>query len=279
MFARATDVPGIVSDALPDGKYCTIDDAVKAFRKVEKHLLTMNPSDGHHFVLLCVNEVRSLILTLVLADTAVGLDDSLDPSHEIAVDHTILKDTVQDVRGIIAAAQGGTISYEEVRDRVDNLPRPALANAVLSLIGQQVSIVQSLAGPIDLHMDKLAVKQVASAREHCLQGRVSGGYDEQVGTVIFEVCALHDADPRLFSVGTRITLKVGLEEHRVNLLLAQLAKVQLKVRLKIPRVPILGFTPATYDLKCDLEHMEMVDKAHSFEEIRATLARQLHLEL
>lgn len=278
-FASASDVPAAVSEALPDDEFCTLDDMLKAMRRVENQLLTMNPTPGRHFVLIRVKDARDLILTLVLANTSVGLMQELDPTPEIAAEHVTLRETVQAIKKVIAAAQSGSISFESIRDQLDKLPNPDLTNSVLSLLGQRVPTVQSLAGPIDLNMGKLAVKQVASEREHHLQGRVTGGYEEQAGTVIIEISALDDADTRLFTLGSRITLKVVQEEHRVSLLLAQLAKVPVRVRVKIPRIPLTLSAPAKADFRCDLEDIVVLEQTQSLEQIKEALIRQLNLDL
>lgn len=278
-FATAGDIPAAVSKSLPDDEFCTIDDLVKGIKRVENQLLAINPTPGQHYVLLRVKDARDLILTLVLSDTSIGLDDTLDPTPVIASEHNILNDTVLAVKKVISAAQHGTLSYEEIRKQLDNLPNAALTNSILALLGQRVPTIQSLVGPIDLNIGKLAVKQVPSDRDHYLQGRVVGGYEEQVATVSIEVSVLDDADPRLFTVGNRITLKVVQEEHRVSLLLAQLAKMPIRVQLKIPRIPITLSPLEKSDLRCDLVHVEVLNQPPLFEEIRANLARQLNLEL
>lgn len=278
-FASASDVPAAVSDALPDDEFCTIDDMLKAMRRVENQLLVMNPTPGRHFVLLKVKDARNLTLTLVLANTSIGLGEELDPAPAIAAEHVTLKETVQAIKKVINAAQSGSISFEGIRDQLDKLPNQALTNSVLSLLGQRVPTVQSRAGPIDLNLGKLVVKQVASERDHHLQGRVAGGYEEQAGTVVMEVSALDNADPRLFALGSRITLKVVQEEHRVSLLLAQLAKVPVRVRVKIPRIPLTLSSPEKADFRCDLEDVEVLEKTHSLEQIKEALIRQLNLDL
>lgn len=278
-FATASTIPAVVSSALPDDEFCTLDDMTKAMRRVQAQLLAMNPTPGKHFVLLKVRDARDLILTLVLADTSVGLDDELDPTPVIAAEHAVLKDTVQAVKKVISAAQRGEISFEKIRSEFDKLPNQALTSSVLSMIQQKVPVVQTLAGPIDLSIGKLAVNQVSSEREHVLLGRVSGGYEEQSGTVTLEVIDLENSDPRLFTLGRRITLWVRQEEHRVNLLLAQLAKVSVRVWLKIPRIPITLTLASKVDIRCDLEHMEVLGSAQSFDQIKLSVVQQLKLEL
>lgn len=278
-FASASDIPAIVSDALPDEAFCTLDDMVKGLRGIESYLKAMNPSKGKHFVLINVQEARELALTLVLADTSIGLDEVLDPTHAIAADHRQLKDTVQAVKEIIGEAQSGATNYEKVRDQLDKLPNQALITNVLSLLEQRVTTVQSLAGPIDLSMGKTPVKQVASSRNHVLRGRVAGGYDEQANTVAIEITALVDADPRLFMCGCRITVKVLQEEQRVTLLLTQLAKVQINVTLSLPRIPITLSSPAKVDLKADLITIEVLEQQQSLDKIKTSLLQQLDLDV
>ena len=276
-FARASDIPAVVSKSLPDDQFCTIDDMLKALRAVERQLLQMSPHAGQHYVMLSVREARDLALTLVLADTSIGLKE-MDPLPVIAADHKALKDTVHAVKKVITAAQDGSLSYEMLQDKWGKLPDPELANKVLNLLGQRAAVVQSLAGPIDIGVGKLAVKEVPSEREHELRCRVSGGFDEQNGTVVLEVDSLNNADPRLFSIGSRITVKVVNEEHRISLLLAQLAKANVHVRLKIPRIPITVNMSSRPPLRCDLEHVEALDQTEPFEEIKASICRQFNLD-
>lgn len=278
-FASAADIPAFVSEFLPDDEFCTSDDMIKAVRRLEVQLLQLNPAPGKHLVLLNVKEARSLILTLVLADSSIGLSTELDPTPAIAAQQAVLKKTVQAVKKVIDSAQSGTISYEQFRDELDKLPNPALTESVLSLIGQRVPTVQSLAGPVDLNVGKLSVKEVASTRSHELIGRVAGGYDEQAGTVVLEVTSLGDADPRLFSPGVRLKAQVVQEEHRMSLLLAQLAKVPVKFLVNIPRVPLTVLSISKLNLNCDLLSIELLEKAARLETIREELLRQLPLEL
>lgn len=278
-FASARDIPAVVSESLPDDAFCTLDDMFKAMRRLEVHLLKLNPTTGLHFVLLGVKEARDLMLTLILADSSIGLSEELDATPQIRAEHTILKRTVEAVKDVVTAAQSGSTSFEDVQDRLDKLPNRALADSVLSLIGQRAPTVQSLAGPIDLTVGKLLVKQVKSNRTHQIQGRVVGGYDEQTGTAVVEVTSLDDADPRLFSEGSRVKVQVVHEEHRMNLLLAQLAKVSIAVKLNIPRIPLTSFSSSRPDMFCDLVTIELLEQTATLNKIKAAVMSQLHLDI
>ena len=128
-------------------------------------------------------------------------------------------------------------------------------------------------------MGKLSVKQVASKRTHQLRGRVAGGYDEQTGTAVLEITALDDADPRLFSIGCRLKVQVVQEEYRMNLLLAQLAKVPVAVKLNVPRIPLTSFSVGKIDMICDLITVDLLETTMSLETIKVALRSQLQLEI
>lgn len=278
-FATASDIPAVVAEALPDGMYCTLDDMQKAMRRVEKHLLAFNTSAGKHYVMVQVKEARELILTLVLADTSIGLDEALDPVPTIAAEHAELRKTVEAVKRILGAAQTGDTNYEAVREALDKLPNPALTSSVLAFMDKKAPVVQSLAGPIDIGLGRMQVKEVASHRSHVIQGLVSGGYEEQTGTLILEVTDLKNADRRLLSVGQRISLRVLQEEHRVSLLLAQLAKVHVLVSINIPRIPITMAGAPGAVLKTDLISLDLLERQESLASIKTALIQQLNLDI
>lgn len=278
-FASAEDIPAVISEALPDGKYCTVEEMIKGIRKVENHLLALNTTEGLHFALVDLKTVKAVALTLVLADSSIGLSKELDPAPVIMAEHIALKNRINDVKTIITSIQDGSMSYEEVRAKFDQLPDIELTNTVVSLIGQRVPVVQSMAGPLDLNMEKMPVKFVASGRDHCMDGRVVGGYEEHAGTVIMEIQALKDADARLFSANNRITLRVMDEEHRVNLLLAQLTKSTIQVKVRVPRIPITSSPRSISELRCDLEDIEVLDKSDSLDQIKEAIVQKLQLNL
>lgn len=278
-FACASDIPAVVAEALPDGMYCTLDDMQKAMRRVEKQLLALNTSAGKHYVMVQVKEAKELILTLVLADTSVGLDEALDPVPAITAEHNELKKTVDAVKKILGAAQSGDTSYEEIREELDKLPNPALTSSVLAYMDKKVSVVQSLAGPIDLGLGRMQVKEVASHHAHVVQGIVSGGYEEQTNTVMLEITDLKDADQRLFSIGHRISIRVLQEEHRVNLLLAQLAKVHVLVSLRVPRIPITMSSAPGAVLRTDLVSLDLLERQESLANIKTALIQQFNLDI
>lgn len=278
-FASAEDIPAVVSEALPDGKYCTVDDMLKGIRKVENHLLSIHRGKGMHFAMVDLKSARSVILTLVLADSSVGLSKEIDPAPLIAAEHFSFKKRIDEVKAIVESAQDGSMSYETVRAELDRLPDVELTNTVVALLGQRVPVVQSMAGPLDLSMDKLPVKFVASVHEHCLIGRVVGGYEEQAGTVVMEIETLKDADTRLFHEKHRITLRVMSEEHRFNLLLAQLAKAKIQVKVKVPRIPLTPNPKLMSELRCDLEDVEVLDGNDSLNKIKEAISHSLQLNL
>ena len=278
-FASASDIPAVVSEALPDGMYCTLDDMKKAMHRVEKQLLALNPVTGKHYVMVKVEDARDLTFTLVLADTRIGLVDEPDTTAAIAVKHDELKKTVTAIKKILNEAQSGTASFEDIRDALDKLPNPTLTSIVLSFMEKKTQVVQSLTGPIDRSFGKMPVKEVASCREHRLKGLISGGYDEQSSTVIFEITELKAADSRLFSTDQRISVRVVQEVHRVNLLLAQLAKVQVLVTLKVPRIPITLAENSSAILKADLIHLDLLEQQESLANIKAMLIQQLNLDI
>jgi hypothetical protein len=278
-FACASDIPAVVTEALPDGVYCTLDEMLKAMRRVEKQLLALSPTAGKHFVMVQVDDARDLILTLVMADTRIGLDKELDTTPAIKGNHTELLKTVSAIKKILGEAQSGKASFEDVRDELDKLPNPALTSTVLSLMDKKTQIVQSLAGPIDFSVGKFAVKEVASRRDQLLLCSISGGYEDQTDTVILEVADLKNADSRLFNVGQKVQTRVLQEEHRVNLLLAQLAKVHVMVTLSVPRIPItLTGSPGSI-LKTDLINLDLLEQQESLANIKTALIQQLKLDI
>lgn len=278
-FASAEDIPAVVSDSLPDGKYCTVDDLLKGIRRVESHLLALHKGEGMHFAMVDLQSARSVVLTLVLADSSIGLSKEIDPAPFVATEHLSLKKRIDAIKAIVESAQDGSMSYEAVRTEFDRFPDAELTNTVVALLGQRVPVVQSMAGPLDLSMDKLPVKFVASVREHCLCGRVVGGYEEQAGTVVMEVETLKDADTRLFHVKHRITLRVMSDEHRFHLLLAQLAKAKIQVKVKVPRIPLTPNPKLMSELRCDLEDVEVLDSNESLNKIKDAIAHSLQLSL
>lgn len=278
-FASAEDIPAVVSESLPDGKYCTVDDLLKGIRKVESHLLALHKGEGMHFAMVDLQSARSVVLTLVLADSSIGLSKEIDPAPFIATAHLSLKKRIDEIKAIVESAQDGSMSYEAVRAEFDKFPDAELTNTVVALLGQRVPVVQSMAGPLDLSMDKLPVKFVASVREHCLRGRVVGGYEEQAGTVVMEVETLKDADTRLFHEKHRITLRVMSDEHRFNLLLAQLAKAKIQVKVKVPRIPLTPNPKLMSELRCDLEDVEVLDSNESLNKIKDAITHSLQLNL
>lgn len=136
-----------------------------------------------------------------------------------------------------------------------------------------------MAGPVSLKMEKFNVKDVASARSHTVTGKVIGGYDENSGTVVVQVVELIDADPRLFSPATRIRLQVIRGDHRVTVLLAQLARSLIRVEVNVPRVPLTTTTPTKLDLLCDVREVALLEQVDSLEEIRNVLVQQLNLDM
>lgn len=275
LFASASDIPSVVSDALPDGKYSMVSEVTKALTKVEKCLRALHKDRGRTYVMVETEEARRLVLTLVLGDTSIGLSKELDPAPVIRSDHKALQSTVNDIRKVIEAAQSGTMSYEEVRERLDQLPNPPLVNEVLALIGHKTPVVQSLAGPIDLGLGRFTVKDVASQRQHQLDVLVVGGFDEQSSTVGLEVRALVDADNRLFSPDVRIKARVYEDAHRLQILLAQAAKQVIRITLSLPRVPIGCAAPGKADIVGDLVRLEISEDAQGLQE----LLRQFNLDL
>ena len=65
----------------------------------------------------------------------------------------------------------------------------------------------------------------------------------------------------------------------MNLLLAQLAKVPIAVKLNIPRIPLTSFSGGKTDMICDLIAVELLEKTESLETIKVALLSQLHLEV
>lgn len=278
-ISRASDIPAVVSRSLPDDEFCTLRDMYDAMRAVERHLLALSSRSGRHLVLVDVEEARRLILTLVLADSAVGLDPSFDPTPVLAQEHSVLQEAVGRVREVVNDAQKGGVSFEQVRQQLDSLPNQHLVSSLLSLIGQRTPLVHSLAGPIDLKFEKLAVREVASSRRHVVIGKVVGGYDESSGLVVTEIVSLVDADERILAPSCRIKLQVIREDHRLNILLAQIAKSAVRVEITIPRIPLTAGRPGALCLLCDLREIEVLEQAQPLATIRDALVQQLHLNL
>lgn len=277
-LAQAKDIPSIVSKMLPDGEFCTVADLVKGLRRVETQLLGMNPTKGLCFVMASVKEARSLTLSLVLGDTSIGLSEEFDPSPVLQQQHAVLKATIKSIERLVSDVQQEAISFESFREQIEKLPDQTHVSNLLSLIDKAPIDVQTLAGPVVFELGKIKVRELASERTHVLAGRIAGGYDEQAGTVLLEVSELLDADARLFSVRTHIKLQVVRETHRLSLLLAQLAKVSVKVDVTIPRLPIFQ-TPTKVGLHCDLRQVEVLEQAGSLENIKESLILQLNLDV
>lgn len=279
LFARATDIPDVVSDSLPRDMYCTVNDMIAAVKKVERQLHNLNPTAGDSMVLVNADAARDLVLTLVLLNTAIGLDKSLDPAPVIAEDHHVLRSMVEKIRALLIAVKDGKMSYEDVMGELEKLPNPALAFRLISLAGQKHPVVHSLAGPIDLAMEKLNIKDAHSAKVHTLRAVVSGGYDDRSGLVSLKILALVDADPRLLVVNDYIQAQVVDDAQRVNLLLSQLAKRQVQVSVQIPRAPFFVNVSSKINLHCDLSgDVEICDEPASLSELKAAFTHQQNLE-
>lgn len=277
-LAQAKDIPSLVTKMLPDGEFCTVGDIVKGLRRVENQLLGMNPTQGLCLVMASLKDARNLTLSLVLADTSIGLSEELDPSPVLHRQHSSLKETIHSIEKLVSEVQRDATSYEVFREQLEKLPDQTHVSNLLSLMDKSPVDVQTLAGPVVFDLGKIKVRELASERTHTLNGRVTGGYDEQAGTVLLEVSELVDADARLFSLRTQIKLQVVQETHRVSLLLAQLAKVSVKVEVNIPRLPIFQ-TPTKVGLNCDLRKVEVLEQVSSLENIRESLIRQLNLDV
>lgn len=278
-FAQAKDIPDFVSKVLPDDEFCLVQDLFKGLRRVENQLLKMNPTEGPCFVMMSVKEARRLTLSLVLANTSVGFSDEFDPSPVLRQQHSALKTTLRGLEKLVSEVQQEAPSYEAFREQIEQLPNQSQVSDLLSIIAKDPIDVQTLAGPVGFDSRKIKVRELASEREHVLIGRVVGGYDEQAATVLLEVSELDDADARLFSVRTRIKLQVVQETHRLSLLLAQLAKVPVKIEVNIPRISIFQSSPAKPGLLCDLRRVEVLEQAGSLEAIKQALIHQLKLDV
>lgn len=278
-FAQASDIPSVVSQALPDDAFCTLEDMYRGMKKVERHMLKMSTHKGRHMVLLDVVEARELIQSLVLADTAIGLNEEMNPVPFLTQEHQVIVDTVRQVQHALVEVQKGAVTFERFRENLGKLPNQELVSSILSMIGKKVPIIQTRAGPIDLKTEKLKIKEVASERGHSVTGRVTGGYDEHTCLVTVEVIDLLDADPALFIPAGRVKVQVISEEHRVNLLLAQLAKSQVRIVVNVPRIPLIVTSPGKVDLLCDLRELEILGQGSALATIKESVINQLGLDI
>jgi hypothetical protein len=250
---------------------------VKGLTKVALYLKALDLQKRRSHVMVKVQDARDLILTLVLADTRIGLSEDFNPDQAIRAEHKALKSAVADVKKVITAAQSGAQSYEQVRERLDQLPNPPLIKEVLRLLGHKTPSVQSMAGPIDLDVGKLAVKDLASNRSHEVDVSVVGGYDEQALTVRVQVVALVDADERLFAADVQLKVRVHTDEHRVQVLLAQAAKQALRIKVALPRIPITLTAPGKADLVGDLVSLDAPEGSERNLFLKPDLLKQFSL--
>lgn len=278
MFASATDIPAVVAESLPDGEFCHLSDMISGMKKVERHLKNLDTGKGRAYTMVRVKEARDLTLTLILADTSIGLSKELDPTPVVEVEHRALKKAVEGVTRVVNELLTESMTFEEFRNKVDVLPDPHLVNKVLDLVGSKMVVVQSMAGPLDFNLGKVLVKEVMSGRQHVLDVSVISGFDEQAQAVGVEIRAIIDADRRLFTEGLRIRVRVHDDEHRLQILLAQLAKQSLQVGLSLPRVPFNLTSPSKSDLVCDLVELNVPEDTQSLRTLKQELLKQFSLD-
>ncbi|HEY9094943.1 MAG TPA: hypothetical protein VIN35_04295 [Hydrogenophaga sp.] len=65
----------------------------------------------------------------------------------------------------------------------------------------------------------------------------------------------------------------------MNLLLAQLAKVPIVVKLNIPRIPLTSSSSSRPDMLCDLVAIELLEKTATLDTIKSAIMSQLHLDI
>jgi hypothetical protein len=278
LVASAAEIPVVIDEALPEGKYCFVKDCLHAIDKTAETLIGLRPREGKTFVMIERRAAMDLILTLVLGETKTGgiLDGEFDPINEIRASHAELVTAAAQVKTLLTAASATEMSIEEFRAGIERTGNPSLAKQLLDVMSTQAPTVRSSAGLVPLTLDKISIKDLPSDRIHELDVTVTLGFNDQSNSACVMVRTLLDADQSIFSPGITFRILCLDAEQRLSLLLAQAARKPVRIRVSLPRVAIVACVRT--DFMATLENVTMLE-CEDAEQLKGMLVKQLKLVL
>ncbi len=278
LVASAAEIPVVVDETLPEGKYCFVKDCLHAIDKTAETLIGLRPREGKAFVMIERRAAMDLILTLVLAETKTGgiLDGEFDPNNEIRASHAELVTAAEQVKTLLTAASAVEMSIEEFRAGIERIDNPSLAKQLLDVMSTQAPTVRSSAGLVPLTLDRISIKDLPSDRIHELDVTVTLGFNDQSNSASVMVRTLLDADQSIFAPGNSFRILCLDAEQRISLLLAQAARKPVRIRISLPRVPIVA--SARTDFLATLENVTMLE-CEDADQLKGMLVKQLKFVL
>lgn len=278
LVASAAEIPMVIDEALPEGKYCFVKDCLHAIDKTAETLISLRPREGKAFVMIERRAAMDLILTLVLAETKTGgiLDGGFDPINEIRASHAELVTAAEQVKTLLTAASAVEMSIEEFRAGIERIDNPSLAKQLLDVMSTQAPTVRSSAGLVPLTLDRISIKDLPSDRIHELDVTVTLGFNDQSNSASVMARTLLDADQSIFSPGNSFRILCLDAEQRISLLLAQAARKPVRIRVSLPRVAIVASVRT--DFLATLENVTMLE-CEDAEQLKGMLVKQLKLVL
>lgn len=279
IFARASSIPAVVSDALETGKYCFLKDLQAALEKIAEVLQSFEPDSGNAFVMVDRKEALKLALTLVLTDlnTSHLLSLEFEPTAAIQDSREELFSTVEKVKEILQNCDEPEFTIEKFREEMQSFDNPSMAKRVLKALSTNAPTLLKEDGiEVPLTLEKKSPKDLPSDKPHTLRVTVTSGFNEESRTTTVVINHVVSADTSLFQAGNFMKILCVDDEMRLSLLLAQAAKTALQVVVSVPRVPLVASVHST--LSTTLEEVAILDFDGS-DILKTLMAKQQKLDL
>jgi hypothetical protein len=233
------DVPALIRDELPDGKYVKLTDFKSLLKKIADQLTNLSKRSG--IVVLERSQVADLVVSLAqVADNSQldlpGPDFALEALREL--NEKEMRRAVEEAKAIVNKCASAKFSFEEITQYIEQTHNPGATRLALKTVGPKAPIIQTSNGPLDLSTEKQLPRELQSDAKLDVVFKIVGGLNDFTGMFECRVINSSQTEYSLVRAGSQYWVRMVEHEHRTAILCAQLLQSELKAKVQVDRVPL-----------------------------------------